>query len=247
MSNSVYRVKRDTRHSGIVNKRQTVLLYAEYFKNDVWQAAGDIFPSKLHEGKYFDYVCDDHNIAMAMVFGLVDVDATRVSPIDPVPYVEGLPDDVSDGIRKKVHFMQNAQSRICHYTLRNVINYEWDKKILLYGWIPEFMFRRYNAMSELPKLWDCYVTRNHNPERGKLVTRYEMMQILHGEKPRERDVEYQVIYPFSEQSVREYCSFFLDNSLPVLESLVPRKGRTDLVRLISITQECSMYDTYKWE
>lgn len=237
-----HKINRDTQSSPIILKRQTALLYAEYFKNNMWQATGNIFPSKLYKGKYFDYVCDDHNIAMAMVFGQVNVDSTKISPIEPVDHIDGLPDDLSDKVEKIVHFVKHPDTKFCYFTLRDVLNYDWETKIKLYGFIPEHKFRQYNAMQELPKNYCNNIMRRYKKEFGKLVTQYEMLRIIHGEIPREPNANYQVIYPYSEQSVSQYCKFFLNETLPVLKNIVPKKGRYDLVRLISITQGYSMYD-----
>lgn len=182
-----------------------LIMKAEVYKDGSWQPVDRVFKSALLNDLETDRVCDARCPILCEILGHHNTCGFDHTPIKPLPHVTE--DDYS----------------ITY--LGQILYYNWDTQIFKYGYISEFQYKLYKEN----KMEPVNILQRVRYKQGTIVDPFQMDMIAQNPTLRWDD-KYYVRYQHSPQSLKEYCEFFCNESIPALIRLVP-DGHIDYVRI----------------
>lgn len=183
-----------------------MIMKAEVRQNGVWTQVGKVFESALHDGLITDRVCDERNPVLFEVFGAPSAYKYEHTLIEPVKHI--------------------VKDSVVAY-LDDLLKYNWDATVSRKGIISEWQYKRLQELGIIP------VNKNRlvfNSE-AKVVSPEEMDSILIGNEARTAQ-KYYVNFLYDTKTLKEHCSFFCNNSLNKLTTLIPDGGTEHCVRVM---------------
>lgn len=190
-----------------------MVMFAEVRKDGQWHKVGKEFISTYEEmdGILTDRVFDGRNKKL---------DLFLVSESN----IFEMPNDASDEIKNHVVFKHYA-SRYC-YTLRELLNLNWDKEVYSTGYISQWQYERLKNNGIEP------VNILNAPRRDCLVASHFMMDMIIKYPSLADGKKCYVEYQYDKHTMKEQCYFFCNVSIPKLIELIPDGGTADDVRII---------------
>jgi hypothetical protein len=183
-----------------------MIMKAEVRQDGVWTQVGKVFESALRDGMMTDRVCDERNHILFEVFGAKKTYKYEHTTINPVSHT--------------------IKDSFVVY-LDDLIKYDWNATVLRKGIISEWQYKRLQCRGIEP------VNKNRivMSSEAKIVSSVEMDAILLGHEARTAQ-KYYVNFLYDAKTLKEHCSFFYNNSLKTLTTLIPDGGTEHCVRVV---------------
>lgn len=189
-----------------------MIMYAEVRRDGQWHKVGREFISTYDEldGQLTDRVFDGRNKELESFLCA----QSRT----------GMPKDASEDIKKNKNF---SPSETHFATLREILDFEWDKEIYEIGYVTEWQYKRIINDGISPTI----IVKN--PFRaGNMVVSQFLMDVIIDNPSLRQDVRYFVEYQYDKCKMKNVSDFFCNESITGLISLIPDGGTTDDVRIV---------------
>lgn len=189
-----------------------MIMYAEVRKDGQWHKVGREFISTYDEldGQLTDRVFDGRNKDL-------------ISFLCAQSWT-GMPKDASKDIKNNKNFNPSET----HFaTLRELLDFEWDKEIYDIGYISEWQYKRLVNDGTAPSS----IIRDPFRASNMVVSQFLMDVIIDNPSLRQ-DVRYFVEYQHNKCKMKHVSDFFCNESIPGLINLIPEGGSTNDVRIV---------------
>lgn len=214
-----------------------ISMYAEVRKNKRWHKVGNVFDNpyynedwKIDEWNhsYTDEPYSSRNYDLFAI--LADVrngtgfaGCITSHGFNPIADNKGIPEDVSDEVKELLDWGYGHS----YFNLKELKEYDWDQEVVHVGVISEEAYVKMKN-GELP-------TSRCGGISGKDIVTVDattMDKILNGTTDRNNSINYYVQTDFPPVTYRECCKYFLEDTIPALEKLIPKNGTEEDVRII---------------
>lgn len=193
-------------------------MYAEIYKDGVWQKIGAVFESALDELKINKQLTDrPYDGRDKMLFEVLTGQTCKqnkiYSEIPHISSVTGIPHDASKELCDK--FVRSGKNCIKYISLADLLAFNWQAKIYRRGFITEWQYKRLKEKNITPS----YICNDGVGDCDK-VTPFEMDMILQNDNLRTSGASYYILYEYAPKCISTYCEFFCEKTIPALINLL---------------------------
>ena len=139
----------------------------------------------------------------------------------------GMPNDASE----EVSTHKLMQGDVHFATLRELLDFEWDKEVCNIGYISEWQYKRLKEYGIEP----ANILKDPFRRDNMVITPFFMDMVIACPTLRTNGVRYYVEYKYDKSTVKDVCTFFCGQSIPKLINLIPEGGTAHDVRIVYCT------------
>lgn len=151
---------------------------------------------------------------------------------NPISESKGYPKDMCDELKEDYLYDDCPSLSYCHsgswLTLKELLDYDWNQMHRNYGCVCEATYRDFIMKGLHPDTWCSDISGSDIVH----ISEEEMTDLIQGILSRQENKQYYTNCYFVAKTYKECSGGFYDDVIPILQTLVPKNGTTDDVRIV---------------